>query len=333
MSQIEVASKRIRDFVDNTLIPLTNYPVVNIVVNDLIDDLKATEVLLKEPTKMNLEEAIKKIEACIFRVQSGSFISHTAAGEKVHSLENYLRTLREFMNRRIGIIIGEAENVIEIIWHGHACFEIRGANVTIVTDPFKGIGLPEPSAKADIVLCSHSHGDHNNVDSVVKPGGSVFEGFLGVENIGNVNITGIASFHDDVGGNKRGKNSVYAFNVDGVRFCHLGDLGNDLTNKEVKAVGEIDVLFVPVGGVYTIDASQALSVSEKLNPKIILPMHYKVPGMSPNFDALSTVEDFIKGRVNVKKMEGPIYTIEMDDEGFYIFPMEMTIVVPSLNIV
>jgi len=216
--------------------------------------------------------------------------------------------------------------LVDVIWRGHACFELRGRSVVIVIDPFRGIGLPEPVAKADIVLCSHSHADHNNADPVKKRSGHVLEGFTGSRKIGDVSVVGIASFHDDVEGDRRGKNSIYVFSLDDVRFCHLGDLGHDLSSNDVDDIGKIEVLFVPVGGFFTIGSSLATSVSEKLNPKITIPMHYRMPGMSPRFNALSTVDDFIKGKANVKKVEGPLLTVTKDE-----MPKETTIVVLSLN--
>ena len=142
--------------------------------------------------------------------------------------------------------------MVEVIWHGHACFEIRGKEVTIVTDPFKGIGLPEPVASADVVLCSHSHGDHNNATPVKKNGGVVLELFVGVQTANNLQVKGVASFHDDVKGTVRGKNSIYVFAVDGVTFCHLGDLGHYVSQEQVEEIGNIDVLFLPIGGFFTI---------------------------------------------------------------------------------
>lgn len=200
-------------------------------------------------------------------------------------------------------------------------------------DPFRGVGLPEPSAKADIVLCSHSHSDHNNPDVVRKPGAQVLVNFTGLMTIGDTNVKGIGSFHDDADGSKRGRNSIYVFDLDGVRFCHLGDLGHDLSSQYLEAVGEIDVLFVPIGGTYTIGPPLAAKVAEKLKPKIIIPMHYRIQGMHPMFNVLRTIDDFMLvvplfvRKPNVKKVEGSVFNITKDD-----FPSETTIVIPSLNL-
>ena len=99
--------------------------------------------------------------------------------------------------------------MVKVIWHGHACFELQGKNVTIVTDPFKGIGIPEPKAAADIVLCSQSHQDHNNAKPVLGKEGQVLEGFVGSKKVKGVSIKGVAAFHDEATGSKRGKNSSW----------------------------------------------------------------------------------------------------------------------------
>jgi len=216
--------------------------------------------------------------------------------------------------------------MVEIIWHGHACFEVRGKNATVVTDPFKGVGLPEPKAQADVVLCSHSHGDHNNSGPVKKSTGVVLEGFVGSKKIGSVDVIGIGVFHDDAKGSKRGKNSIYVFSVDGVKFCHVGDLGHDLSTGEAGAIGKVDALFVPVGGLYTIGPTEAWSVCQKLKPGLIFPMHYRMPGMSATFDNLSTIDDFLKGKTNVKRVGARTFNIMKEG-----LPKQTEIVVLSLK--
>ena len=169
--------------------------------------------------------------------------------------------------------------MVEIVWHGHACFEVKGKDTTIVFDPFGGIGLPEPRAKADVVLCSHSHGDHNNVKPVLREGGVVLEGFVGTKQAEHVPVKGVATQHNAVGGSQRGKNSVYIVQLDGIKLCHLGDLGHDLTAEQAKEIGKVDVLFTPIAG----GATVAWAVITKLDPRIIIPMHYNtgLSGASP----------------------------------------------------
>lgn len=199
-----------------------------------------------------------------------------------------------------------------MIWHGHACFDPQGVRVTIVTDPFTGIGIPEPRAEADIVLCSHSHRDHSNIEPVLGKGGEVLEGFVGLRKVKGVPVKGVRTFHDDVAGSKRGKNSVYTFSLDGIRFCHLGDLGHDLSPAAVEEIGRVDVLFVPVGGYYTIEPETATEVCEKLKPKIIIPMHYRMPEFPSSPEVLKTVDAFLEGKEDIDRIEGPVVDLEKD---------------------
>jgi L-ascorbate metabolism protein UlaG (beta-lactamase superfamily) len=197
---------------------------------------------------------------------------------------------------------------------------------TLVFDPFKGTGLPEPRARADIVLCSHSHSDHNNVGAVKYEKSIVLEGFTGAKQIDNISIKGIATFHDDAQGSKRGKNSVCVVGLDSVNFCHLGDLGQLLSPSQIGELGSVDVLFLPVGGFYTIGPEQGRKVMESIKPKIAVPMHYRLAGMSSAFNALSTVEDFIRRDDNVKRLDGPTFTVSKVD-----LPEKTQIIIPKLG--
>lgn len=216
--------------------------------------------------------------------------------------------------------------LVKVTWQGHACFELKGKNVTIVTDPFKGVGIPEPKAAADIVLCSHTHQDHNNVMPVLAKEGQALEGFIGSKKVKEVSIKGVAAFHDEASGSKRGKNTIYTFGLDGVQFCHLGDLGHDLSSEMVKEIGKVDVVFVPVGGYFTIGPETAAKVCEKLKPRIAVPMHYRMQGLLPMFDSLKTVDDFAKGKENVERIKGPVMNIEEDK-----LPEQTKIIILSLK--
>lgn len=165
-------------------------------------------------------------------------------------------------------------------WFGHACFLITSENGTrVLTDPFdEKVGYPLPEAEADIVTTSHSHYDHNNVGIVRgafqhldKPGAYLANG---------IEIKGISTFHDADSGAKRGENTVFVFKIDGIRLCHCGDLGHALTPGQVEEIGEVDILLVPVGGVYTVDAAGAAEVMRQLKPAITIPMHYKTKALS-----------------------------------------------------
>jgi L-ascorbate metabolism protein UlaG (beta-lactamase superfamily) len=166
-----------------------------------------------------------------------------------------------------------------IRWLGHACFlVVTEGGKRIVTDPFDGLaGYPPPAVPADIVTVSHQHFDHNavhvvpgNPEVVRETGEYVFDG---------VKITGHPSYHDRKRGSQRGANIIFVIEAEGLRVCHLGDLGHRLEDDQVKALGKVDVLMVPVGGYFTIDAADAAAVVEQLAPPYVLPMHYKTPGM------------------------------------------------------
>ena len=170
--------------------------------------------------------------------------------------------------------------MLQIRWHGHSCFEITN-DLTIVTDPHDGksIGIPAPNVNGDIILVSHDHYDHNSVKSVEKDGSKiVLDGRK--RTISNIDIYGVDSFHDEDRGAKRGTNIMYKFTVDDIKFCHLGDLGHDIDDETVEKIGDVDILFVPIGGTFTVDDKQAWNVINKIKPKIIIPMHYKIGGLS-----------------------------------------------------
>lgn len=185
---------------------------------------------------------------------------------------------------------------MEIQFLGQSCFRIRDKKITLITDPYNpaAVGFKLPKNTADIVTISHDHADHNNAASI---GGAsqrktpfiVFG--PGEYEISGVFIFGIPSFHDNREGKKRGKNIIYVVEMDNLRLVHLGDLGHRLDDQQLEAVSGADVLFVPVGGTYTIDSSQAVEVVNQIGPKIIIPMHYQIPGL---IFALSPVEEFLK---------------------------------------
>ncbi len=180
--------------------------------------------------------------------------------------------------------------MLQIRWHGHACFEISN-EVTIVTDPHDGksLGIPPPTVQGDIILVSHDHFDHNSVKTVEKENSTIIRDPKERE-VSGVKIRGVTVYHDEAKGAKRGENNIYIFTLDGVTFCHLGDLGHTLDKEVVEEIGKIDILFIPVGGTYTVDAKQAWEVAKSLNPRIIVPMHYKIEGLSL---PIATVDEFL----------------------------------------
>ena len=195
---------------------------------------------------------------------------------------------------------------MDIKWFGQSCFEIKNKNVTVITDPYNDdIGLKLPKLKANIVTVSHNHYDHNNVARVEKanPGKEVFVADTpGGDEVEGVLIEGISTFHDDKKGAGLGLNTIFEMKINGLTVCHLGDLGVSLTDEQVDNLDDIDILFVPVGGTYTLDAKGAVEVIEQIEPRMVIPMHYKTEGL--NIKELEGVEKFIKELgVDAEKMD------------------------------
>ncbi len=180
-----------------------------------------------------------------------------------------------------------------INWYGHSCFKItnQGGHLTIITDPFdKSVGLTPPRGNADIVTVSHDHSDHNNVQAI--SGQPFIIDAPGEYEIKGIKIIGCSSYHDKKKGEERGLNTIYLMEIDKLRVCHLGDFGQErLTDRQLEALGQVDVLIVPVGGTYTIEAAEAVKVAEQLEPHLIIPMHYKLPGLKIN---LAGLDNFLK---------------------------------------
>lgn len=170
---------------------------------------------------------------------------------------------------------------MNIQYYGHSCFKIttkpegRGAgDITIFVDPFdKTVGLKPPQGQADIVLSTHSHFDHNNVSAL--KGEPVVIDTPGEFAAKGVNIVGLDTFHDKSEGSERGKNTVFVIESEGMRICHMGDIGAEPTPEQLDEIGEIDVLMIPVGGTFTIDGKEAVKLVHKIEPKTVIPMHYK----------------------------------------------------------
>ncbi len=190
---------------------------------------------------------------------------------------------------------------MKLKWLGHSCFLITSeTGLRIITDPYStggGINYSPVNEAADIVTVSHNHRDHNNIAAVRgKP--EVIAG-SGTKTAKGIQFKGIASHHDESKGKERGANTIFCFTVDGIRLCHLGDLGHELSREEIAQIGNVDVLLIPIGGFFTIGASVAAKVADDLKPKIILPMHYKTPECDL---PITGVEDFLAGKKNVKKL-------------------------------
>ncbi len=187
---------------------------------------------------------------------------------------------------------------MDVSWLGHSCFRIGGSHAIVITDPYSpnlGYSLGKPTAR--IVTVSHQHSGHSYVQGISGEPRLVIR--PGEYEIGGVLIIGIATFHDADRGRQRGKNTVYLMEVDEVSICHLGDLGHVLTAEQVEEIGNVDVLLLPVGGVSTINAPMAAEVVRQLEPKVVVPMHYKTQALSWE---LEPVARFLK-EIGVKEVE------------------------------
>jgi len=184
----------------------------------------------------------------------------------------------------------------KITWAGQSCFQISVSNskdhsVQIVIDPFdEKIGLKEPRFSADILLITHDHFNHNNKKSI-KGEPFLIEG-PGEYEVKNVFIKGIPAFHDNLQGKERGRITIYSIEAEGIKFCHLGDLGQlQLTDEQLEEVGSIDVLMIPIGGGSTISSQEASKIISQIEPKIVIPMHYQLPSLKLK---LEDVKKFLK---------------------------------------
>lgn len=192
---------------------------------------------------------------------------------------------------------------MKVKWLGHACFLITSRDgLRVIIDPYAvggGINYSPIKETADVVVVSHDHDDHGNVSTVQgKP--EAVKG-SGKKTAKSIQFKGIATYHDASQGKQRGPNTVFCFTIDDIKLCHLGDLGHVLSPGEVTEIGAVDMLFVPVGGFYTIDAPVASQVCDQLKPKIVIPMHFKTPKCAY---PIAGVEDFLKGKKNVRKVGG-----------------------------
>jgi len=191
---------------------------------------------------------------------------------------------------------------MKIKWLGHASFLITSDTGTrLITDPYVtggNLSYGEIKESADIVTVSHQHHDHNNV-AAVQGNPEVVSEAATVE-IKGIKFKGTPCFHDDAGGSQRGTNIIFCFEIDGIRVCHLGDLGHQLSDEQVAELGKVDILFIPVGGYFTIDAKGATEVSDRLKPKVIIPMHFKNDRYS---GPLVGVDEFLRGKKDVSRLD------------------------------
>lgn len=210
---------------------------------------------------------------------------------------------------------------------GHSCFLVTTqAGVRIMTDPYEaggfggGIGYRPIRDEADVVLVTHEHADHDHVQGV--PGRPVV--LRGSGSAHGLEFRAVPSLHGRPGGQDRGGNRLFVWEADGLRFCHLGDLGFLLEEQQLAALGKVDVLFVPVGGHFTLDPVQASEVARQLGARLILPMHYRTAKFS---GPLAPVEDFL--RLHERVVRGETSSWEVEPESL---PVEPTVVaLPPAN--
>ena len=180
---------------------------------------------------------------------------------------------------------------MNISWFGHSCFRIEAKEGSILIDPFsKDIGLKPPRVKDDLILVTHNHYDHNNVEGG-PPQAMVITGPGEYEKQG-IYVRGILSYHDKIEGKERGLNTIYVIKIEDMVVCHMGDFGQaEFWGNQLDDIGDVDILMLPVGGKYTIDHKEAVETVGKIGPKIVIPMHYKIKDLKIDIDG---VDKFIK---------------------------------------
>jgi L-ascorbate metabolism protein UlaG (beta-lactamase superfamily) len=222
--------------------------------------------------------------------------------------------------------VGQDEKPLILRWFGQSMFQLEtGAGKKVVFDPHLIPEFGRRVVDADIVLLSHRHTDHTQLGAITDAKAArVFQGLVPAANgkgfdwakvdekVGPVQVRGVPLYHDTEAGMSRGKVTAFVVTVDGRTVCHLGDLGHELTPGQVKAIGPVDVLLVPVGGIYTLNGEVARKVVEQVKPKLFaVPMHYGVPG----YDELLSADEFLDGQPRVKRTDGNELVIPPDASG------------------
>ena len=201
---------------------------------------------------------------------------------------------------------------MKIKWYGHSAFLITSdQGVTIITDPYESgayggqLSYGKIKDQADIALTSHDHADHNDTKSL--PGSPQIIKGSGSKTAKGISFKGVSTFHDPSKGSERGANTIFTFTVDGMRVCHLGDLGHILSEKELAEIGPVDILFIPVGGYFTIDSKEATRVAEQIQPKVVIPMHFKTEKCG---FPIGPVDDFLKAKPALKRAKSSEVTFD-----------------------
>ncbi len=187
---------------------------------------------------------------------------------------------------------------MQITYHGHSCFKLKGELGSVVTDPFddKVVGVPLARLSAEIITVSHQHPDHNaaaKVKGTTKRANPFLIDQAGEYEVGGISVFGVKTFHDQVNGAEKGHNTVFKILLDNVSICHLGDLAHQLDDKQLDDIGMVDVLLVPVGGPYSLMDEAALKVINAISPNIVIPMHYRTDDY-PSDSRLRGLEPFLQ---------------------------------------
>lgn len=200
---------------------------------------------------------------------------------------------------------------MRIKWLGHSCFLIEGRGGCVMTDPYDAsLSYRPPDYAADVVTVSHEHFDHNAVERV-KGSPTVIRG-EGTHHAAGFHFQGIASFHDNCGGKKRGGNTIFTFEMEGLQLAHLGDLGETLSEEKMAALAGVEVLFIPVGGHFTIGPDEAEALIRRLPAlRVIIPMHFKTDRLGDNFP-IAPVDNFAGKMQNVKRIGGSEVTLSRE---------------------
>ncbi len=203
-----------------------------------------------------------------------------------------------------------------ITYLGHSCFKLKGKTASVITDPYGDfVGFKLPLQKAEVVTVSHDHQDHNAVERVsgteLRPEPFIIrEG--GEYEVNGISVFGIDTFHDNHGGVERGKNLVFKIIIDGVKVCHLGDLGHLLTEEQANQIGMIDVLLLPIGGETSVSPEEATKIARFLEPSYVIPMHYRTEFHNQDvFAGKATLEDFLKDYDTAPKLDKKL-KVELD---------------------
>jgi len=195
---------------------------------------------------------------------------------------------------------------MNITWLGQSCFKFEekiGSNtVTVITDPYNNsIGLKMSKIKADLVSVSHDHEDHNNISAIESADENdlVIIDRPGEYEVKGVFVYGIGAYHDKKQGSERGKTNMFLFEIAGINILHLGDLAVPLSDKQLEKIGEVDILLIPVGGKETLNAQEAVDVVSQIEPRIVIPMHYKIPGLELDIETVDKFKSLMGGKAEV----------------------------------